>query len=215
MRSKFYILLIIVLIPISSFAELTINDILSKVEKKYTKAFSTDFVQSSTLKAIEVTDTASGKAMFKKPGKMRWEYLEPTKQIIISNGKKLWVYQPKEKQVSVGSSPAIFGNGKGASFLSDITLIRKNFIVSLTGESNDNHYAIKLIPREKGKIDITSIHLLLTKDFVVDSIRTINLYEDETVIKLKNIKFHNNLKDSLFNFVLPKGVDIVNLTGKK
>ncbi|MCP3925615.1 MAG: outer membrane lipoprotein carrier protein LolA [Desulfobacterales bacterium] len=214
MRKLFLIFVITIFIPFSAYSQITVNEILTGVEKRYKTGFTTDFVQSSTLKAIEVTDTASGKAMFKKPGKMRWEYIEPNKQIIISNGKKLWVYQPAEKQVSVGSAPAIFGDGKGASFLSDITLIRKKFIVSLTGESGKKHYAIKLIPREKGNIDITSIHLLITKKFIVDNIRTVNIYEDETVILLKNIIFVKNIKDSLFNFVTPKGVDEITLTEK-
>ena len=32
---------------------------------------------------MDITDTASGKAFFKRPGMMRWEYEEPDRQVIV------------------------------------------------------------------------------------------------------------------------------------
>ena len=52
-----------------------INDILSRVEKKYQdKGACSRFVQMSTIKAMNISDTATGKLCAKPPGMMRWEY---------------------------------------------------------------------------------------------------------------------------------------------
>ena len=87
----------------------TLNALLGNIEKKYgRRAFSVDFDQESTLKAMQITDTAKGKAFFQHPDKMRWEYETPDPQIIISNGEELYIYKPDENQVMTGKSPDVF-----------------------------------------------------------------------------------------------------------
>ena len=110
----------------------TIDTIVAGVEARYNVlGFTADFDQESILKAMAVTDTASGRLMVRQPGKMRWEYLVPDPQTIITDGKELWVYRPEENQVLVGKAPSFFGEGKGAGFLSNIKMVRKSFQLSL------------------------------------------------------------------------------------
>ena len=37
---------------------------------------------------------ATGKAIFKKPGMMKWDYISPDTQQIVSDGKTIWIFQP-------------------------------------------------------------------------------------------------------------------------
>ena len=125
------------------------DQILSAVEKRYQgKGFAADFSQSSTLQAMQITDKAFGHALFKRPGMMRWEYQHPDKQQIITDGQTLWIYLPDDDQVTIGKFPAFFGDGKGAAFLSDISLIRKKFIVSIGDSGSEDTHLLKLWPRE-------------------------------------------------------------------
>jgi outer membrane lipoprotein carrier protein len=104
----------------------TLDKILDNVEKRYASSgFSAKFDQTSTLRAVQITDTASGKAYFQYPGNMRWEYETPDKQYIITNNDFLWIYSPADNQLMKGNASQYFGDGKGASFLSDISLLRK------------------------------------------------------------------------------------------
>ncbi|UCH20245.1 MAG: outer membrane lipoprotein carrier protein LolA, partial [Deltaproteobacteria bacterium] len=103
--------------------QLALNEIISKVEKIYdVPGFTAHFVQESTIKAMEITDAASGKIFVKRPGMMRWVYEKPYKQIIITNGQKLWIYKPEDNQVMLGKAPSFFGDGKGAGFLADMKI---------------------------------------------------------------------------------------------
>ena len=42
--------------------------------------------------------SSSGEVMFKKPGRMRWDYEKPDKSSYITDGNVLWLYEPDDKQ---------------------------------------------------------------------------------------------------------------------
>ena len=134
-------------------SDLTVDQILEKVENKYANSkFSADFIQKSTIKAMDITDMANGRVYIKYPGLMRWEYEKPEQQIIITDADKLWIFRPADNQVMTGKAPTFFRNGKGASFLSDISVIRQKFDISLEQgppEERDLFHHLKLIPLEK------------------------------------------------------------------
>ena len=193
-------------------SDLTLEQILARLEKHYTgNNFKAQFIQESTVKAMQITDFASGKIFVRYPGKMRWEYEKPEKQVIITDGLKLWIYRPADNQVMTGSAPAFFSDGKGASFLSDITLVRKKFNISLGESKDDFFYELKLKPLEK-TLDVTDIRLSVTKNtFTVIRVVTYNTYGDENRIELLNHEFKADLKDSLFSFEAPEGTDVLQL----
>jgi outer membrane lipoprotein carrier protein len=193
-------------------SDLTLEQILDRMEKHYAgSSFEAEFVQESTVKAMEISDFATGKIFVRYPGKMRWEYEKPEKQIIITDGIKLWIYRPADNQVMTGSAPAFFSDGKGASFLSDITLVRKKFHITLGESKDDFFYELELKPLEK-TLDVTDIRLSVTKNtFTVIRVITYNSYGDENRIEFLNHKFNVDLKDSLFSFEAPEGTDVLQL----
>ena len=196
-------------------SDLTVNQILDRVETQYANSkFSADFIQKSTIKAMDITDMANGRVYIQYPGMMRWQYEKPDQQIIITDADKLWIYRPADNQVMTGKAPTFFRDGKGASFLSDIRLIRQKFDISLEqgpAEERDLFYHLKLIPREK-TLDISEIRLLVSKkSFHVLQVTTLNFYGDETRIDLLNFAFRDDLDDSLFSFEIPKGVDVIQI----
>ena len=204
-----------VLYAASEKTDLSIDQILDRVEEKYTNSkFSADFIQKSTIKAMNITDTATGKVYIKYPGMMRWEYEKPDRQIIITDGDKLWVYRPEDNQVMTGKAPTFFRDGKGASFLSDIRLIRQKFDISLEpgpSEEKDLFYHLILKPLEK-TLDISEIRLMVSRQtYNVLQVMTLNFYGDETRIDLINFAFGVDMDDSLFSFTIPEGVDVVQI----
>ena len=200
------------LTALAADSDLPLEQILDRMEKHYTgNNFRAEFVQESTVQAMEITDFASGKIFVRYPGKMRWEYEKPERQVIITDGFKLWIYRPADNQVMIGSAPAFFSDGKGASFLSDITLVRKKFTISLGESKDDFFYELKLKPLEK-TLDVTDIRLSVTKNtFTVIRVVTYNSYGDENRIEFLNHEFKADLKDSLFSFEAPEGTDVLQM----
>jgi len=193
-------------------SNLSSDDIIKKVETRYTvPSFSANFFQVSTIKAMKITDTACGRAFFKRPDKMRWEYEKPDRQTIITDGNTLWVYRAEDNQVMIGKAPSFFGDGKGFSFLSDMKLIQNKFNIIFEKKTGDDYYVLKLLPREK-TLDVTVIYLSVsTKTFEVVKIVTYNSYGDETRIELSDIQFKQKCDDSMFSFKIPQGVEVLNL----
>jgi outer membrane lipoprotein carrier protein len=193
-------------------SQLLLEDVLKNVEKRYaSSSFSTQFYQTLTLKSMDITDTASGKAFFKDPGMMRWEYEEPDRQIIVTNSDTLWIYRPEDNQVMTGKSPSFFSGGKGASFLTDMNMIRQKFAITFQEKNKAGHYVLKLVPSEK-TLDVAAIYISISaKTFNIVQITTYNSYGDETIIELTDIQFKPKLDDSMFRFQIPKGVDVLQL----
>jgi len=191
---------------------LSIDDVINKVEKHYSvSGFTADFSQTSSIKAMEITDSASGRAFFKRPDKMRWEYETPDRQIIITDGKTLWVFRPEDNQVMIGKAPSFFKGGKGFSFLSDMKVIKQKFDMVLEKESKEGFFVLKLLPREK-TYDIAEIYLWISRNtFDVVRIVTYNSYSDETRIVFNNIQLKQELDDSLFSFEISEGIEVLNL----
>ncbi len=191
---------------------LSLEQILKGIETRYANsAFSAKFLQESSIKAMEITDFASGKVYVRHPGMMRWEYDKPDRQIIITDGFKLWIYRPDDNQVMAGAAPVFFRDGKGASFLSDIKLIRQKFDISLLDAEGNLFYELKLVPVEK-TMDVADIRLSVSKvEFTIIRVITQNFYGDQTRIEFLNSKFNLDLDDALFSFKIPEGVDVLQL----
>ena len=191
---------------------MTVDQVLDEVEKVYTSAgFSADFIQASTIKAMEITDSASGRLMVKYPGKMRWVYQSPEEQIIVSDGEHLWIYRPEDNQVLRGQASSFFGDGKGAGFLSDIRRIRDDFHITLEDIRFGESYSLMLVPRQK-TWDLVRINLLVSKqNYYITQVYTYNAYEDVTRIEFSNLEFNDTMEPSLFEFKMPPNVDILEL----
>ncbi|MBW2441603.1 MAG: outer membrane lipoprotein carrier protein LolA [Deltaproteobacteria bacterium] len=202
-------------LPLNALAaesDLTLEQILDRMEKHYAgSSFTANFVQESTVRAMEITDFASGKIFVRHPGKMRWEYEKPEQQVIITDGFTLWIYRPADNQVMTGKAPAFFSDGKGASFLSDITLVRKKFSISMVESKDDFFYELNLKPLEK-TLDVTDIRLSVTKKtFTVIRVVTYNSYGDKNHIEFLNHQFNADLKEELFTFEAPEGTDVLQM----
>lgn len=187
-----------------------VAQILDAVEERYaSSAFEARFKIASTLTAMQVTDTASGRLLVKYPGKMRWEYEEPDPMLFVTDGATLWMYQPKERQVTVGAADEVLGGSQGASFLSDIRLLRQQFQIALDPSGSDEQVRLKLTPRGEA-FDIAFIIMTIdraTHDVV--EVLTVNLYEDRTRIVFEDIAFQQTFPDELFRFEVPEGVDVL------
>jgi outer membrane lipoprotein carrier protein len=193
-------------------AALSIDDILKRLESRYAApGFTARFFQTSTLKAMDITETASGTMTVKRPGMMHWAYEKPDKQVIVTDGKQLWIYRPADNQVTVGSAPTFFGDGKGASFLSNIQSLRKSFHVTLEKMNASQEYVLKLVPVDK-TYDLSSVMLVVSGDnFDIVEVVTTNSYEDETRIEFSNIQMEQNLDDAQFRFTIPQGAEVVKM----
>jgi outer membrane lipoprotein carrier protein len=192
----------------------TLDQFLDGLEKRYSKKeFIADFSQVSKLKALEIDETASGKALFSHPGKMKWEYLEPQQHQMITNGKTLWIYRPDQNQVIIGDAGNFFKEGSGGAFLSDISIVREKYIINII-ENSKLFFSLKLIP-EKKIPEIQSILIIVSKTtYNIQKIITSNIYEDTIELGFHNIEF-KDIDDSVFEFSIPENSSVIDLDNQQ
>jgi outer membrane lipoprotein carrier protein len=186
------------------------DDTLAAIEKLYTQnGFSADFTQISKLAALEITETASGKAWFSHPGKMRWQYLSPEHHEIITNGHTLWIYRPDQDQVMRGDARNFFKAGAGGSFLADITLMRKNFFIEVK-ETTDTHISFLLTARQENPDLVTLLIQVSRTTHEIQQVTTQNTYGDTTSFQFDHIQF-NPMDPPVFEFQIPEGSSIIDM----
>jgi outer membrane lipoprotein carrier protein len=199
--------------PFCAFGEsLSPDEIMDRLEARYNvQGIFVRFHQTSTLKALDITDTADGQIYIRQPGCMRWEYEIPEKQSIITDGETVWLYRPDDNQVMTEPAETFFGEGKGGAFLADMTLIRKYFSVALEAEDPAGYYVLKLTP-DPPSGDIQSVTLNVSREnFSVLQVVTENNYGDETRLTFEAPEFGRELDDELFSFTPPEGAEIFSL----
>ncbi|MDF1593465.1 MAG: outer membrane lipoprotein carrier protein LolA [Desulfobacterales bacterium] len=190
-----------------------LEDIVAGIEKRYSgSGFFARFNQTSTLKEMGISDSASGKIYVKHPGMMLWEYEKPDRQVFVTDSRTLWVYRPEDNQVMVGEAPVYFGSGKGASFLSDMKQLREKFIILRHEQADtDRLYVLTLTPKIQ-KVDVSVIYLSISKTmYDIVQIVTLNSYGDETRIAFSDLRFNQGYDDKFFKFTIPDGMDVLKL----
>lgn len=184
--------------------------LLSAVEAKYAgKGFSADFSQAARLAALDITETATGKAWFSHPGKMRWQYLTPDRHEIITDGVLLWIFRPDEHQVMTGSATTMFKPGTGGAFLSDITQIRESFDIE-AGKQEAGFAELVLTPKTETPDLSRAVITVALPSHEIQMVVTENIYGDTTRFIFTNIRFKTP-DPAMFNFTIPDGTSVIEM----
>jgi len=126
-------------------------------------------------------------------------------QLVIADGKKMWVYDTDLEQVTVKKQEKGLG-GTAALFLSGYDdEVTKDFDV--TQKVLGQVFTFDLKARS-GKENFQRIKMIFTKD----ELTGLELYDQlgqTTSVKLVQIKSNPKLAAKLFQFRPPKGVDVV------
>jgi outer membrane lipoprotein carrier protein len=180
-----------------------------KLQARYdsTTGFRADFTQEVESATLGQKVEAHGKVFFKKPGRMRWEFVEP-EQLLVSDGKFFWLYQPQDKQVIKTPFAQAFRSSSPASFLLGVGQITKDFTPSLQAQ-NGQTYTLRLTPKKDpeaiGLLDLE----IDTKTFDIVQATIIDPLGNTTRVRFSNIDRKSPFDESLFLFTVPPGVDIV------
>jgi outer membrane lipoprotein carrier protein len=196
---------------------LSISEVLARVQERYeTTDFEADFEQESHLKAIGVVDSAQGHVYFRPPAMMRWHYKTPEEYLIITDGKRVWIYRPEENQVMTGGAADYFGDIKWAEFFSQPERILDHFSVGFADPARreKDRLALQLFPKKR-QPNLEEMLLFISQDtFDIVETVTCNAFGDKTSIRFKDFQFNQGLDPSFFMFKVPKGADVLQLEGE-
>ena len=193
-------------------AEAPLPPLLQEVQVLYQKSagIQAQFTQSTEIKATRQTKKAQGRIWIKRPGKLRWETLEPDPNILVSDGKVYWFYTPpfdtgergqviirKKSQVQTqflkGLLSGTFDFGKGS--------------VAVT-EKAKNIFLLKPKAGTAGDVSIAEVEIESAKK-MISRVTLTHTSGNTTRIELQEISLVSKLEDSLFRFNIDKNTDKV------
>ena len=186
------------------------NDVVDRVQAFYAniKQVTAPFRQAVTYVLDGSTKTSDGTMWMKKPGKMRWDYVEKkkteveVKKSFISNGTYLYVVEHDNKQVmkknlkqDLMPIAVSFLYGKGdlrAEFNAELDATGKY------GAKDD--YVLKLTPKKPSAQYKTLVLVVSHDDFHVSQSVIIDSLDNVNQFRFFTPDFEKPLKDSSFEF---------------
>lgn len=143
----------------------------------------------------------------KKPDGFYWETLSPFPELIVTNGVKLWNYQPDLEQVVIED----WDNSRSelaAQLLNGQTdNLAEEYVIELVSEPAAEHQEFALTP-----IASDSVYQKISINFMTRELDLIYLHSkngQQTVWQFENLQRNQALADSLFEFIAPDDIEVI------
>ena len=169
------------------------------------KTFSADFTQVVRDTDGSVQQTAAGRVVIKRPGRFRWDYATPYVQVILGDGERLWTYDADLEQATVKPLGDVIA-GTPAVLLSQKQPPRELFEVSELGTTEGVAW-VELRPHDSD-MQFRRIRLALKADMLM-AMELIDTFDQVTRISFSEVNRNGPVEESLFQFSLPPGVDLI------
>jgi len=194
-------------------------EIARKLQSTYEKAttVTADFNQSTAMKFSSRVRQGSGTMLFRKPGRMRWDYIAPDHQVLTSDGETISMYFEKNRQMIVSNAKEYLQSDVTYSFFAGTGNILHDFDVTEPDFSNTekNTFLIQLTPKSSHP-NVSSIYAWISHDtFLITHLQIIDHFETVTDLFFNNIQIDNDsyggkeIKDDLFIFIPPPDTEII------
>ncbi len=169
------------------------------------KTAEADFTQTVADKNGRVTQQASGRMAFARPGKFRWDYNKPYEQVIVGDGVKLWLYDTDLEQVTVKSLDDVIA-GTPAALLAGDNAIEKYFALKDAGVADGLEW-LDATPKTRDT-SFERIRMGFKGDLLMQ-MELFDTFGQRTTLKLTKMVRNPAIPASRFTFTPPKGADII------
>jgi outer membrane lipoprotein carrier protein len=174
-----------------------------------TRSFSAKFTEQIAAVGAPVR-TRQGTVAFSKPGKMRWDFESPNKELLVSNGQTVFSYDPGLNQVVETPLKDALRAPGATEFLLGAGSIRKDFVASAPkSPPADGLTHVTLTPRQGGNTIELGIE---PKSGDIRRLQITDQLGNKTSLEFTDQRDNVEITDSEFDFTPPAGADIVSPT---
>ncbi len=148
---------------------------------------------------------SSGTLAFQRPGKFRWNYAKPYPQLIVGDGKRVWIYDEDLKQVTVRKLDAALGATPAALLAGDNSAMQA-FVLQDEG-TEDGLEWLSAMPRNK-----ESSFERIRMGFGAAGLERMELtdaFGQTTQLRFVGLERNPGLDQGLFQFTPPPGADVI------
>jgi outer membrane lipoprotein carrier protein len=162
------------------------------------------FVQTVAGKADGKIRESTGLFAFSRPGKFRWSYEKPYKQLLVSDGQKLWSFDTDLNQVTVGKADRILGSSPAALLAGDP--LDGSFVLTDAG-TRDGIEFVEAVPKAKdGAFERVRIGFKQRLPVIME---IKDSFGQTTTLLLNQFEVNSAMPADVFRFTPPKGADVI------
>lgn len=168
------------------------------------------FQQSLVSGALGTTVTESGRMYLERPGKLRWDYLDPEKKIALLLGERTALYLPDDRQLARGRLSR--EQGLFPQLLAGHERVDDHFTVSLLAtpsKGGDGSYRLRLVPKGEPKALAEVTLTLRPPAFAIEGAELLDEAGNRTRYVFSDVRRNRPLPDGLFAFEPPPGTEVV------
>ncbi|NRF68044.1 outer membrane lipoprotein chaperone LolA [Aquincola sp. S2] len=148
--------------------------------------------------------TSSGSFEFARPDRFRFAYAKPFEQLIVSDGKKVWLHDPDLNQVAVRPVSKALGATPVALLAGGA--IEKDFELAAL-PAKDGLDWVQATPKVKeGSIQVLRIGF---QGKALAALEIVDAFGQRSLMQFKDVAVNPKIADERFRFVVPKGADVI------
>jgi outer membrane lipoprotein carrier protein len=173
-------------------------------------SWSADFNQTIDDGHGKILRAAAGHLSLQRPGKFRWDYTEPSEQLVLADGKHLWFYDKdlaqaniRDMDASLSSTPAVLLSG-GAPLTSQFS------IAALPPA--DGLEWFQLLPTHPDT-DFQAVRIGF-KSGELEQLLLADKLDEVTRLRFSHQQRNAKFAPGLFSFTPPPGVDVIGRTDR-
>ena len=152
----------------------------------------------------QLQETA-GQLALKRPGMFRWHTDQPMEQLLVSNGEKVWLYDPDLEQVTIQTLDQRLTHTPALLLSGDVSQIRENFEI----DYKEGGSVVDFILKPKAKDSLFDSLRLSFRNRVLNDMQLIDSIGQRTNILFLNVKMNEPVDDGQFTFDIPEGTDVI------
>lgn len=154
----------------------------------------------------KVKERSSGTVALSAPRLFRWEYAKPYPQVIVADGKHVWVHEPDLGQVTKRPQGAAEQDSP-LSALIDPAKLDSRYVVKEEASAQGLNW-LSLAPKGNGDASFRTARLGFGKG-VLSRMEVVDALGQRTVIEFNGWKRNPRFSTGTFRFVPAKGVDVI------
>jgi outer membrane lipoprotein carrier protein len=152
----------------------------------------------------QLQETA-GEMALQRPGLFRWHTDAPAEQLLVSNGQKVWLYDPDLQQVTIQVMDQRLTHTPALLLSGDVSKISENFEVTF----KEGGSVVDFILKPKAKDSLFDNLRLSFRNSVINDMQLVDSVGQRTNILFLGVKMNEPVSASQFSFEIPAGVDVI------
>jgi outer membrane lipoprotein carrier protein len=200
-------------LPIQA-ADADLNTLLKGIEQRYNRAktLQVHFVESYSVQG-RVRKSESGELTLRKPGRMRWDYSDPSGKLFVSDGKDVFLYTPASHRVEKAKLKASDDMRAPLAFLLGKLDFGKDFRDFEVKPEGANRLVIAKAKNDK--LPYANVQMLIAPDDQIQ--RLIVNGQDLSILTFQfdGEKLNPAVNDALFKFQMPADATLVDAEGSE